>query len=121
MSSDPIAARVQEALDARTPEERAADEAVMAVPTVVVRPNQQVVLRPETAYSSKPGVGKAITLAKRVLISLEGQVLDDLVSQFNAVLATERAEREDLEAEVARLRARVRELAAAHERSEPTG
>jgi hypothetical protein len=71
-------------------------------------------IRPEVAYSSKPGVGRIITLAKRTLIRLQHHFIADIVSQANAALADledarrdeERARRE-LEARVAALEERL--------------
>lgn len=77
-------------------------------------------LRPETAYSSKRGVGQAITLAKRVQIKFLFHFLNDLVEQINRALrrTDERLERQ--ETTIQRLQARVERLEAEH-RGEPTG
>lgn len=67
-------------------------------------------LRPETAYSSKPVVGRVITFGKRLQIRVLYHFLDDLATQANAALTGLRAA---LEAETrAReaLEERVREL-----------
>lgn len=44
-------------------------------------------LRPETAYSSKPLVGRPVTIAKRGAIRFLYHFLNDLVGQINTVLA----------------------------------
>lgn len=69
-------------------------------------------LRPETAYSSKPGVGRAITLAKRAQIKFLFHFLNDLVEQINRALrrTDERLERQErmierLQTQVERLQA----------------
>ena len=78
-------------------------------------------LRPEVAYSSKPGIGRVITLAKRTLIRLQYHFTADIVAQANTALASlEDARREEerarqalerrtaqLEDELADLRRRV--------------
>lgn len=73
-------------------------------------PALSVRLRPETAYSSKPVVGRAITFGKRLQIRVLYHFLDDLAAQANAALGGLRAA---LEAETRareRLEQRVREL-----------
>lgn len=84
-------------------------------------------LRPETAYSSKPYVGRPITAAKRGLIRFLYHFLNDAVTQVNAALARldgDLADERDgrrrlegrvaaLEEEVARLRDELREARAA--------
>lgn len=103
-SGDPLHARVRAALDARTPADAAADAAIAAAEAAPEGP-PVVRLRPETAYSSKPRVGGLITRAKRAMITLERQVLEDLVAQFNQALHDEYAQRRVLEGEVRTLRA----------------
>jgi len=48
-------------------------------------------LRPETAYSSKPVVGRAITLAKQAQIRGMYHFLQDVVTQTNSALVAMRA------------------------------
>lgn len=74
-------------------------------------------LRPEVAYSSKPGVGRVITLAKRALIKMQFHFLNDAVTQANTALARledelrdERRARAALEGQVARLDDELAEL-----------
>ncbi len=95
----------------RTPDEQASDEAVMAVTAPQPVAFRTVTLNPGVAYSSKPGVGKVISAAKHAVIKLEYQVLQDMVDQFNAVMAAENAERRSLQDEVTELRSRVEDLA----------
>lgn len=67
-------------------------------------------LRMETAYSSKPVVGRAITFGKRLQIRMLFHFLNDVVTQANAALTGLRAA---LDAEVRAREAledRVREL-----------
>jgi hypothetical protein len=82
-------------------------------------------LRLETAYSSKPLVGKAITAAKRIQIRSFFHFLNDAVTQVNGALASMRAAldaetraREALEDRVRELEAELDELHAAREASE---
>ncbi|MCB0881093.1 MAG: hypothetical protein KDC33_02600 [Thermoleophilia bacterium] len=111
MNGDPLHARVRAALDARSPSDVAADDEIARADAEPDGP-PVVRLRPETAYSSKPRVGGLITRAKRTLITLERQVLEDLVAQFNQALHDEYAQRRVLEGEVERLRDTVRDLRA---------
>ena len=67
-------------------------------------------LRMETAYSSKPLVGRAITLGKRLQIRLLFHFLDDVVTQTNAALTTMRANLDAEERAREALEDRVREL-----------
>jgi hypothetical protein len=74
----------------------------------------RVRFRPELGFSSKPVIGPAITLVKRLILRLQFYVLDDLarqadtaVADIEARLAAEIATRERLEDE---LEAKVREL-----------
>ncbi len=103
-------ATIRARLAERTPEHQASDDAVMAVTAPQPVAFRTVTLNPAVAYSSKPGVGKAISMAKRVVIKLEDQVLKDMVDQFNMVMEAENAERRSLQDEVAALRSRVEDL-----------
>lgn len=67
-------------------------------------------LRMETAYSSKPLVGRAITLGKRLQIRLLFHFLNDVVTQTNAALTTMRASLDAEERAREALEDRVREL-----------
>ncbi len=67
-------------------------------------------LRMETAYSSKPLVGRAITFGKRVQIRLLFHFLNDVVTQTNAALTTMRANLDAEERAREALEDRVREL-----------
>lgn len=67
-------------------------------------------LRMETAYSSKPLVGRAITLGKRLQIRLLFHFLNDVVTQTNAALASMRANLDAEERAREALEDRVREL-----------
>ena len=67
-------------------------------------------LRMETAYSSKPLVGRAITLGKRLQIRLLFHFLNDVVTQTNAALTTMRANLDAEERAREALEDRVREL-----------
>lgn len=78
-----------------------------------IRPDR-ITLRPETAYSSKPVIGRLITGAKRTLIKLQYHFLDDVVSQTNRALEIARAQvkaeserRTELEKRIAHLEARL--------------
>lgn len=82
-------------------------------------------LRLETAYSSKPVVGRAITAAKRLQIRSVFHFLNDAVTQVNAALASMRAalesevrSREALEDRVRELEAELDELREAREAPE---
>jgi hypothetical protein len=74
-------------------------------------------LRLESAYSSKPGVGRVITYGKRTLIRAQYHFLNDLVGQINSALRRiehqrreeERARRR-LEDQVGRMEAELAEL-----------
>jgi hypothetical protein len=74
----------------------------------------RVRFRPELGFSSKPVIGRPITLVKRVLLRLQLYVFDDLARQADEAiervenrLAVEIATRERLESE---LGAKIREL-----------
>jgi hypothetical protein len=76
----------------------------------------RVRFRPELGFSSKPVIGRPITLMKRVLLRLQLYVFDDLARQADEAiervehrLAVEIATRERLEEE---LGAKIRELEA---------
>ena len=69
-------------------------------------------LRMETAYSSKPLVGKAITLGKRLQIRLLFHFLNDVVTQTNAALTGMRAALDKEERAREALEDRVRDLEA---------
>ena len=69
-------------------------------------------LRMETAYSSKPLVGKAITLGKRIQIRLLFHFLNDVVTQTNAALTGMRAALDKEERAREALEDRVRDLEA---------
>lgn len=85
--------RLMADLERRVAARRAAgeiDPAVLDLPfdgdePVEVGPS--VRLRPETAYSTRPGVGRVITMAKRAAIRFLFHFLNDLVVQINAALA----------------------------------
>jgi hypothetical protein len=71
--------------------------------------------RPELGFSSKPVIGRPITLVKRVLLRLQLYVFDDLAKQADEAiervenrLEVEIATRERLEAEVRELEERIR-------------
>ncbi|MEQ8833897.1 MAG: hypothetical protein RIB67_05560 [Miltoncostaeaceae bacterium] len=66
-------------------------------------------LRPETAYSTKPGVGRIITLAKRSVIRFLFHFLNDLVIQINGALARLDAAQAAAEREAVRSRDAVQE------------
>jgi hypothetical protein len=77
----------------------------------------RVRFRPELGYSSKPFVGRPITLLKRFYLRLLFYVFDDLARQTDAALsrvesalAVEIATRERLQREVDDLRARLERL-----------
>jgi hypothetical protein len=108
--------RLMDDLKRRVEARRAAgeiDQRVLDMPftaeTDVDATSASVRLRPETAYSSKPGLGRVITIAKRAQIRFIFHFLNDLVSQINAALRrlddrqgdTERARRR-LEEQVVR-------------------
>lgn len=120
-------ARLMEDLERRVAARRAAgelDPAVLDLPFDGDEPadaGPSVRLRPETAYSTRPGVGRVITLAKRAVIRFLFHFLNDLVVQINGALARLdaariAAEREGatargaLEADVARLEDEVSDL-----------
>jgi hypothetical protein len=74
------------------------------------RLTRPVVLRPQVAYSTKPGIGPLITRVKRTLISLLYHFLNDVVDQINGVtrqlgeaLSAEERAREGLEVRADRL------------------
>jgi hypothetical protein len=74
----------------------------------------RVRFRPELGYSSKPLIGRPITLVKQLYLRLLFYVLDDLARQTDtalarveSALAVEIATRERLELEVRELRARL--------------
>ncbi len=74
-------------------------------------------LRPETAYSSKPIVGRPVTIAKRSAIRFLYHFLNDLVGQLNTVLARldeaqqgEERAREAVEARTGRIEDEVSRL-----------
>lgn len=80
-------------------------------------PGVSIRLRPEVAYSSKPGVGRAITLAKRTLIKMQFHFLNDIVTQANTALTRleddlrdERRARAALERQIERLDNELTEL-----------
>jgi len=73
-------------------------------------PGTSVRLRPETAYSSKPGVGRAITFAKRAQIRFLHHFLNDLVAQINTALLRLDARHDDEERERRRLQEQVGRL-----------
>jgi hypothetical protein len=80
-------------------------------------PRAPIRLRPEVAYSSKPGIGRLITLIKRTLIKLQFHFINDVVTQANAALARlddelrdERAARGAVEKRAARLEDELAEL-----------
>lgn len=68
-------------------------------------------MRPEVAYSSKPGVGRIITAVKRTAIRLLHHFVADLVAQINAALARLDGARRDDE----RARAELEDRAARQE------
>lgn len=77
----------------------------------------RIVLRPQVAYSTKPGVGPVITRVKRTLISLLFHFLNDIVDQINGVarqlgdaLSAEERAREGLEVHTARLESELEML-----------
>jgi hypothetical protein len=83
-------------------------------------------LRPEVAYSSKPGVGRAITFVKRAMIRMQFHFLNDAVTQANAALARldeqlreERQARAGLARTVARLEGELAGLRRAADDREP--
>lgn len=116
--------RLMEDLRARVASRRAAggyDGALLAEPFGVSGspPSAagRIVLRPETAYSSKPFVGRVITGGKRAVIKALFHYLSDLVAQVNAALGrlsesveSEARTREGLEREVRSLEREVRSL-----------
>jgi hypothetical protein len=74
----------------------------------------RVRFRPELGFSTKPVVGPAITLVKRVILRLQLYVFDDLARQADsairrveAALAVEIATRERLENEFRELKERL--------------
>jgi hypothetical protein len=76
----------------------------------------RVRFRPELGFSSKPVIGRPITLVKRLLLRLQLYVFDDLAQQADEAiqrvenrLAVEIATRERLESE---LEVKIRELEA---------
>ena len=80
-------------------------------------PEPRVRFRPELGFSSKPVIGRPITLTKRLLLRLQLYVFDDLAKQADeAIRGVERrleveiATRERLEGEIRALEARIREL-----------
>jgi hypothetical protein len=77
----------------------------------------RVRFRPELGFSSKPVIGRPITVTKRLLLRLQLYVFDDLARQADdAIQAVERrleveiATRERLEGQVSELEARIRRL-----------
>ena len=82
----------------------------------------RVQFRPELGFSSKPVIGRPITLVKRLLLRLQLYVFDDLAKQADEAirraenkLEVEIAARERLEGEVRELEAKVRRLEEAAE------
>jgi hypothetical protein len=80
-------------------------------------PRAPIHLRPEVAYSSKPGIGRLITLLKRTLIKLQFHFINDVVTQANAALARlddqlrdERAARGAIEKRAMQLEDEIAEL-----------
>jgi hypothetical protein len=67
-------------------------------------------LRPQTAYSSKAGVGRAITFAKRAQIRFIYHFLNDMVGQVNAALRRLDDRADQQERARARLEERVAQL-----------
>jgi hypothetical protein len=77
----------------------------------------RVRFRPELGFSSKPVIGRPITLVKRVLLRLQLYVFDDLARQADEAiqrvenrLEVEIATRERLESEIRELEGRIRGL-----------
>jgi hypothetical protein len=82
----------------------------------------RVRFRPELGFSSKPVIGRPITLVKRLLLRLQLYVFDDLAKQADEAirraenkLEVEIAARERLEGDVRELEAKVRRLEEAAE------
>ncbi len=71
---------------------------------------QTVAVRPEYLRSLAPGVGPAVTAAKKFVVRLQYHYLNDLAQQLSAALHQARRERRLLTREIEMLRAEVGHL-----------
>ncbi len=71
---------------------------------------QTVAVRPEYLRSTTPGVGPAVTVAKRFVVRLQYHYLNDLAQQLSMALHQARRERRRLTQEVETLRTEVGHL-----------
>lgn len=87
--------RLVEELRGRVAQRRAAGDYAddfATIPLELPAPEPAVRFRPELAYSTKPGVGRALTLLKRGILRLLIHVFDDLARQTDAAVAAVAAE-----------------------------
>jgi SAM-dependent methyltransferase len=78
-----------------------------ALPLDLPPPEAPVRFRPERAYSTKPVVGRPLTMVKRGLLRLLVHVFDDLAAQTSAAIE---ADRRDARHAEAALRTRIEEI-----------
>jgi hypothetical protein len=98
-----IVAEIRERVAAR------GDEAVelTTLPLDIPPPDAPVRFRPDRAYSTKPLVGRPLTLVKQALLRLLVHVFDDLAAQTSAAIEADRAAARATEA---RLLGRIEEI-----------
>ena len=101
--------RLVEELTERVEEQRRAGayaDDPSALPLDLPPPEAPVRFRPERAYSTKPVVGRPLTMAKQGLLRLLVHVFDDLAAQTSAAIE---ADRRDARQAEAALRTRIEE------------
>ena len=103
--------RLVQELSERVEEQRRAgayaDDPSSALPLDLPPPEAPVRFRPERAYSTKPVVGRPLTMVKQGLLRLLVHVFDDLAAQTSAAIE---ADRRDARQAEAALRTRIEEI-----------
>ncbi len=102
--------RLVEELTERVEEQRRAGayaDDPSALPLDLPPPEAPVRFRPERAYSTKPVVGRPLTMVKQGLLRLLVHVFDDLAAQTSAAIE---ADRRDARQAEAALRTRIEEI-----------